>query len=172
MRHFPLAFLAVLVLVTLALPVVLYADITTVNAHGDASCWYGAGGGGESVLRVGSVGNTLCNTYLNFDITNAVPADHVLQSATLWLSVYSDTLGVGSISAQELVREWTGTSLTWAQQANYWEHKTAPLDTQSFSATPGQWVGWNVTGAWPGTGYLGVALVWEGGKQQPLLLQQ
>ena len=104
--------------------------------------------GPEAVLR-GSTGRG----------GGAIPAGCTFQSATLWLQI----TGVGgtqpTISVYTAAGAWTetgppGIGITWDNQPGY---TGSALDTKTVTEY-GPW-SWDVSGAWPGTGNLGLVLV-------------
>ena len=159
MRHFWTvnALLTVLVLASLAAPALLRADITittNVYTNADARVYVGAPdvNDGTGTLYVNPVG---IRSYLNFDVTSAVPAGGTFHSATLWVYAYAQyNVPWATIGAHEVTGTWTETGITWNNQPTY---NAVPLDTKYEYSWP-LWWSWDVSKAWPGTGDFDIVL--------------
>lgn len=156
------------VLVLAAPADLLHADVTMVSADADAYVWksWGTtnyGSAGNLTVRGGLAGDPgyPINIYLNFDVTNAVPASRTFESATLWLCAYGRWGAPCDISAHEVAGAWTEMGITWNNQPAY---DAVPEDTRSLGSGSIWWCGWDVSGAWPGTGDFDIALVHGGGS--------
>ncbi len=147
-----------LALAACTLPLVVQADVAFVYPNADTYVdeWNPTTEHGADTNLGAGIGWPL-RAFLNFDVTGAVPSGSVFQSAHLWLSVAGWT-GAPVLSAHQVLEPWMEMGMTWDNQPAY---APGALDTQT-GAIADWWWRWDVSGAWPGTGNLGLAVVGNG----------
>lgn len=151
--------LIVLILTAVALPGAALSDVIlypTADSYVDSSFPNAIFGSltGLQIWNLTEYGGFEQRTYVGFDVTGAIPAGKVFQSAILSLAWDRISGSPTDITAHEVTGAWTEMGLTWNNQPSY---VLSPLDTAAFTYAD-RWE-WDVSEAWPGTGPVSFVLL-------------
>lgn len=160
-------FATLLLLTACAVPLAVHADIIYPIADSYVDTPNPTTNHGTLTdLYVLNYSGWVANSYLGFDVTGAVPAGKVFQSAILSLEWAVSSVSP-TVSVHQVTGAWTELGITWDNQPGY---AADPLDTLS-GFRDGRWK-WDVSAAWPGTGLLDLALVMPPSEEQMIYLSR